>query len=386
MPTIALAMIVKNEEKLIERCLQSVFPLIDYACISDTGSDDNTINLIRSWLRRSGIDGIVIDDQWYDFAHNRNRAIRHMPRHIDYIFMIDADDQLEIAPGFDVAAWKAGMNKDVYDVPVRHHGILHSRPQIWRNKPNYRWKGVLHEYLDVSGNFTREGAASLTINASTEGSRNLDPQKFAKDAETLEKALKSEKDEYLRKRYTFYLAQSYRDSGEPELAMRNYQKRAQMGGWDQEVYVSLVEVIRAIINLGGEFEYDVAWKAYERAIALVPERNEARYAMSFLCWKMGKNAEGMRVARFGLNKPIPQGGLFLEPWIYDYALSDQFAMNAYWAGHDLDCLQTCLHLLANDRSPLHDRDFIRRQAGNASAAVVRLTSKFMSPSSLVFSD
>ena len=43
-------MIVKNESKIIKRCLDSVKPLIDYVFIVDTGSDDDTINVINDWL------------------------------------------------------------------------------------------------------------------------------------------------------------------------------------------------------------------------------------------------------------------------------------------------------------------------------------------------
>ena len=43
--------------------------------------------------------------------------------------------------------------------------------------------------------------------------------KYRKDAAVLEKALQTEKDKFLRSRYTFYLARSYRDAGEKEKAL-----------------------------------------------------------------------------------------------------------------------------------------------------------------------
>jgi glycosyltransferase involved in cell wall biosynthesis len=50
MKTISLCMIVKNESHVIERCLNSVKPLLDYVLIVDTGSTDNTIEVIYNWL------------------------------------------------------------------------------------------------------------------------------------------------------------------------------------------------------------------------------------------------------------------------------------------------------------------------------------------------
>ena len=55
MPRICLNMIVKNEEKIICRLLKSVLPLIDTYCICDTGSTDNTIEVIHEFCKQNGI-------------------------------------------------------------------------------------------------------------------------------------------------------------------------------------------------------------------------------------------------------------------------------------------------------------------------------------------
>ena len=47
LPTLCLNMIVKNESKIITRLLESVLPIIDTYCICDTGSTDNTIEVIE---------------------------------------------------------------------------------------------------------------------------------------------------------------------------------------------------------------------------------------------------------------------------------------------------------------------------------------------------
>ena len=49
-PSVALCMIVRNEEPIVERCLESVAELIDAWVICDTGSHDRTPELIRSAL------------------------------------------------------------------------------------------------------------------------------------------------------------------------------------------------------------------------------------------------------------------------------------------------------------------------------------------------
>jgi glycosyltransferase involved in cell wall biosynthesis len=67
---ICLAMIVKNEEQDIQRCLDSVKDHIDYWVISDTGSEDNTKQLIQEIMDGHGIPGELHDHNWKDFSTN----------------------------------------------------------------------------------------------------------------------------------------------------------------------------------------------------------------------------------------------------------------------------------------------------------------------------
>src|SRR5262249_49491869 len=129
--------------------------------------------------------------------------------HIDYAMIIDADDLLVLDPGFNPKAFKSTLTHDLYDVQIRHGAVSHFRPQIFSNHESFRFKGVLHEYLELPpGNFSRATAAGISINASTAGARSRNPRKYQDDAAILERALATETDPFLISRYTFYLAQS----------------------------------------------------------------------------------------------------------------------------------------------------------------------------------
>jgi hypothetical protein len=80
---------------------------------------------------------------------------------------------------------------------------------------------------------------------------------------------------------------------------------------------------------------------------------------------------------------MPSGGLFLEPWIYNWALADEYAVNAYWAGNYLGSLRMNIALLTRDETP---RDTVKRLATNADASLGKLMPRFTSNTSLVFSD
>ena len=89
---IGLCMIVKDESHIIEETLQTIYPLIDCYAITDTGSTDNTIQLIETFFEKKGIPGKVFHDTWEDFGTNRSRALKNCDGLMDYIIVIDADD------------------------------------------------------------------------------------------------------------------------------------------------------------------------------------------------------------------------------------------------------------------------------------------------------
>ncbi|TPJ35329.1 glycosyltransferase family 25 protein [Mesorhizobium sp. B2-6-5] len=369
MSTIGLCMIVKNEAKVILQCLASALPLVDYVLVVDTGSGDGTQDLIRTFLTTHNVNGAVIDEPWRDFAYNRTFALDRLREveTVDYAMIIDADDFVIQDPGFDPIEFKSRMEHDLYDLKVSHGGISFYRPQICRNRLPFSFKGVLHEYLEAPpGNLTRETAKGFRVATGRGGARSQNPRKYQDDAAVLENALATETDPFLVSRYTFYLAQSYRDCGEREKSLANYLKRAELGFWDEEVYVSLLEAGNLMAALARPFDEVVA--VFERATQIVPTRAEALHAASLYCRNQGRNAEGMEFARRGLDLTQP-AGLFVQPWVYDYGLLDEFAVNAYWTGAYRESLDACLKLLASDKLPA---DMLKRVVANARFAADKL--------------
>lgn len=360
MPTIGLCMIVRDEAHVVERCLDSVRPLIDGAVIVDTGSRDGTPEIVRAYLACHGIPGTVAEQPWQDFAHNRSAALAALRQDpaIDYALVIDADDRLAFEAGFDPAAFKAGLSADVYDLDIHHGGAVYRRPQLFSNRLAFRYRSVLHEFLDIPDTVrSHVAAAGLHIIYGGDGARSRDPQKFARDAALLEAALAVETDPFLRARYTFYLAQSLRDAGQFERALEAYLARAELGFWDQEVFESLFNAGKLMARQGAPTEAVLA--VLDRASATVPERVEALHAAALIGRQRGEWARGLAAAERGLGRPQPEAGLFLQPWIYEIGLLDEFAVNAYWAGRAMDCLVACAVLLSREGLDSSTRERVR---------------------------
>jgi len=352
---VCLNMIVKNEAPVIRRCIDSVLPIIDRWVIVDTGSTDGTQDIIREHLQ--DLPGELHERPWQDFATNRSEALALAREKSDYTLIIDADDTLEVAPNTALPA----LTADSYMIEIGDTGIVYRRTQLVRSAQPWRYEGVLHEYLtcDEAGPFGQ--LPGIRMRRNHDGARRKDPSTYRRDAAVLEAALQTEINPFLLARYRFYLAQSYRDCGDCDKALEHYLARAELGFWQEEVFISLYNAARMKERLDHP-EHEVI-DAYLRAADALPMRAEALHGASRFCRYKKRHEEGYRIAKRGLEIPMPPSdALFVEPGIYETGLLDEFSVNAYWAGHDWDSLDASLKLLATGKLSGAD---LRRVAANA---------------------
>jgi glycosyltransferase involved in cell wall biosynthesis len=360
MATIGLCVIAKDEARVIRRCLDSVRPLVDFVLVSDTGSSDDTQEIVRGWLAEHVVPGVVVDHPWRDFAHNRSLALAALRQHaeIDYALMLDADDVLILPPGFDPTDFKQMLAADVYSVPLRLGSIRYERPQLIRNQISFRYRGVLHEFLVIPDGSSSETVGGFYIQAGVDGARSVDPHKYRKDADLLSTALTTERDPFMRARYIFYLAQSLRDSGDPQKALPHYLARAELGFWAEEIFVSLWRAAQLMEELNYP-SYQIIGM-YLRAWEACPSRAESLYGAARYCRATDRHHQGYLFARRGQAIAQPSAGLFIEAWIYDYGLLDELAVTAYWTANYDRSVTACLRLLDEGKMPETMRERVER--------------------------
>ena len=94
--TICLNMIVKNESHIIIQTLENLCNYIEFDAyfISDTGSTDDTMELIRAFFKKRNIPGHIEQVEWRDFGFNRSLALQMAFNKTDYLFIFDADDSI----------------------------------------------------------------------------------------------------------------------------------------------------------------------------------------------------------------------------------------------------------------------------------------------------
>lgn len=344
-PTICLNMIVKNEAHVIERCLTSVRDHIDYWVIVDTGSSDNTPELIEKLLE--DVPGELHHREWKDFATNRTQALDIATGKSDYLLIIDADEEVILPADF---RWPASPI-DAYELLHSQgdaNGMTHWRPGLIRNDGKWCFKGVLHEYLEHETRPSQVRLVGPRIHGHFDGGRSQTSveEKYSRDAAVLEKALESEPDNH---RYVFYLAQSYRDSGQLFRAIEWYERRASMGGWDEEVWVSLFEAAR-LSDAVGRDEPSVV-NLYLRAHDFRPTRAESLANLARYLRERDRFASAKIFAEAALKIPRPRDVLFLDESVYSWRCLDELSIADYWLGNYRECASACEDLLASGAVP-----------------------------------
>lgn len=361
--TICLNMIVKNETKVIRRCLESVMPLIDTWVIVDTGSTDGTQKLIKEIMK--DIPGELHERPWVDFAHNRNEALQFAKGKADYILFVDADDILTFDPKFV----KPQLDKDSYSLNIAYAGTSYSRTQLVKSSLDWKWVGPVHEVVMSSQAKTSAMLSGVTMVIIGGGDRSTDTTKFLKDALVLEKSLQQEPN---HTRNTFYLAQSYKDAGLLHKAIEVYKKRVAQGGWPEEVFWSLYQI--AIIQETLGVPEDVINKGYTEAYQYRPTRIEPLYRLSSYYRRKENYLLGYALAKQGLNVPPPADPLFVDTWIYQYGLLLEYSICAYWLGKYEESYKACFELLSKKDLPQDVRECTEKNLSFAKERLVPSTS------------
>lgn len=218
--SIVLTMIVKNEEHVIERCLNSCYPLIDSYCIVDTGSTDKTKEVIKNFFDSKGISGKIVDFPFTNFEECRNLTISEGAELGEYGFWIDADEELRLTDKFNKELFSASIHKNKLDqltVTCHYNDLVYLRNHFYKFESGYEWYGPVHEVLrrtDSNSTIKNDNFKYGNILIKSEGNswKGDVSKKYADHGEIL---LKYQIDNNWKDpRWTFYLAQSYRDAYE----------------------------------------------------------------------------------------------------------------------------------------------------------------------------
>ena len=338
-------MIVKNETKIIKRLLETVLPLIDTYCICDTGSTDNTINTIKTFFDNVNMSGKIVEEPFRNFEYNRNYALKQCfgMDNADYILFLDADMVLDITNNASIMEFKKSMNKDAYYLLQGNIKFHYQNLRIIRNTGKFSYWGVTHEYIQTPANTTiyRIPKSVLFINDIGDGGAKAD--KFTRDIRLLTDGLIQNPN---NDRYTFYLANSYKDSHQYENAIETYKKRIELKGWNQEVWYSYYCIGLCYKQLNDMKNAIFYWlEGYN----YLPERVENLYEIIHYYRTTGNYVlvdVFYNMAQRSRDNINEENQLFFKKDVYDYKIDYEFSISGFYSNQqNIDMIKVFMRVL-----------------------------------------
>ena len=325
-PTLCLNMIVKNESKIIIRMLESVLPIIDTFCICDTGSTDNTVELIQQYFSSKNVVGVVLSEPFVDFAYNRNFALRACVGMSDFVLLLDANMVL------DIRNFKKVVLRDCDSCNLLQgtSDFYYQNTRIVKNNGLFAYNGVTHEYISTPKDNRLLQITKEELFIKDYGDGGCKNDKFERDIRLLENGVVAEPK---NDRYYFYLANSYHDSGDFKQAIINYKRRIEMGGWAQEIWYSHYRIGLCYKNMK---QIESAISAWLDAFNILPTRLENIYEIIQhyrLISKHNLANTFYQICSSVLNQHHNRDDfLFLHNDIYTYKLDYEYTIIAAYIG------------------------------------------------------
>jgi len=342
-------MIVKNESKIIERCLDSAKDVIDCISIADTGSTDNTVELIAAYMKKHNIPGKVHHHQWENFGINRSLSVTaaqemlkelNFPLDKTFLLLLDADMMLEVDPKFT----KDSLISDTYLMAQRNSSIIYDNTRLIRASLPWTCVGVTHEYWACKQYAAQGKIKTLSIDDRNDGGSKAD--KYERDIRLLTQGLKDDPE---NERYLFYLAQSYICLGEHDTAIPWYKARIEKGGFYEEVWYSKY-MIGQCYEAKGDWEKAVV--AYLDAYQFNPRRAEPLHQLTSYYRGKEKHDLVCLYAKQGVCIPYPTNdGLFVSYPVYEYLFDEDLSISGYYTNCKDEGFAATNRLLLNKKVP-----------------------------------
>jgi tetratricopeptide (TPR) repeat protein len=359
--TVSLALIVRDEEQTLGRCLDSVAGAVDEIVVVDTGSQDATVAVASRYTDQ------VHHFAWVqDFAAARQYAFDQA--HGDWVAWLDADDVVQGAATMrrlaseapaDVGAiyWPYVVARDDYGNPTCQFW----RERLVRNDGSYRWQGRVHEVLVSQYPWQTQHSEDVVVEHRPPA---RDQGHSRRNLEILQAELAAVQGEP-PPRLLFYLAREYADCGQPQEALRVYGEHLACCRWDDERYQALLHV--ASLHLQQE-EVEVAIDTLLDALKVCPHWPDAYFALARTYYVRQDWHKVVHWTEVGRAMPQPQTLLFTNPMDYRFNWMITYTNALYHLGEPAEALawtRRALAICPGDAMHRHNLAFFKQAAEQA---------------------
>lgn len=352
-PLISLVSIVKNEETILERMINSVKDIVDEFVICDTGSTDGTKNIISKYQT-------VIEIPFVNYVETKNAALKKATG--EYILFMDADEVLY--QGAEVLKeWAQGKNFEALSCKItegpRDYNIIsmeYERVRMWRNDRNWKFEGPgVHEAIVFNNNIVFDGRVKVRHDHFEKSAENTNVKKFEFWKQLLFEHLKKEPG---NARALFYLARTQRDLGENLSAIDTYKKYLDVpnNNFVDERWQASYDIATIYKGLG---EYDKMFEYCDLSEYLDSRRCEHLNLKAGVYFSQYKYDDAIPLYELAISRTIPSDvRLFLNPIEYTLNGKDKLVLS-YYKNKQYDkaekvCLELSQSLKNYDRRVLNN--------------------------------
>lgn len=348
---LSLCMIVKDEEKCLERCLCSVRDAVEEVIILDTGSSDKTKEIAGRYTSQ------VYDYIWQDdFAHARNASFALATK--PFILWLDADDVIDAKELKKLLALKERLTDDVDAVMMPYHyafspdgkpSLVFDRERIVRRAAGFTFAGAVHEAMAVSGHVIRADIAvrHMGEHGSSSNRRNL---------AIFEKQIA--KGKTMTPRDWYYYARELGSAGEDARALKAYDAFLAMDGWMVNRQDALLERGKCLERLDRRAE---ARRSYLAALETGEPRAEVLCALGASFMEEGQlRAAALWYRAALLCRMDVQVSAFTQPDAYGYIPLMQLCVILSRLGEETEACrmnEQALLLRPGDPAALYNRAY-----------------------------
>lgn len=408
--TICLNSIVKNESNNMVRLLDSVKSIVDMISIVDTGSTDNTIDIILTWGKENNIPTTVHCEPFKNFCYNRTHSLQMAKKAYpmaDYFLLSDADFvwNIDVNNKFD----KALLIDHKYLIEQYNPCLSYWNIRLLSSKVDFHCVARTHEYWTetkdqstYTGDIRTTKITTLKIDDKEDGGCKAD--KFTRDERLLREGLEDPLEpDYLKTRYKFYLAQTLKDMGRFEESIEWYKKRILDKGWEEEIYYSKFQIgfnyeqmgwnkkhCTTLLDKGTkediEQKFILKWNPnnispaeileeskkyfltaadyYLEAYSYRKIRSESLYYLTKMYRSLGMNEQAFPLAIMGNKIPFPKTDtLFIQRNCYDYLFDCELSIIAFYIPGKRDIgRQAIVRLLEKDNLPEDKRHEVEQNS------------------------
>lgn len=365
-----LTQIMKDESHVAKRMLDSIKPIVDGICVIDTGSTDDSIEIVEKWGKDNNIETYVFERPFDNFENSRNHSFEKArevflnkgDNNTYYNFWLDFDEEMII----DKSKFKKNsLNKDLYMLNTHIGKMKYTRNEVCRLDKPFKFYGPIHEYIVCEDkNITSGVLDGLQVNVNMDGAswKEDTSKKYLKHAHVLEEYISdSRKDP----RWIFYTAQSYHDSASSKdnkeeneerlrRALKYYKERVdRLDGYPEERYYSQYR-IGAIMKIL-EMPWNLTMQECLKAYSIDPLRGESiktiiDYYLQMGEWHLAYVYTKFAKSNFHGKNPYPKRLLFVDESVYSWKFLESHSAASFYTNRKEEAKATYLEIIKLTKS------------------------------------